>query len=94
MRGTILLNKNLSQLLVIYMYLKAQRDASNGQLVAMVTQQCSLIGDNMTCEIRCYTLLQGAYVNIDEFNSKFHVLCNQLGHQDYPVKRVFNHQST
>ena len=36
---------------------------------------------------------QGTYVNIDEFKSKFCVLCNQLGHQDYPVKRVFNYQS-
>ena len=37
--------------------------------------------------------MQGTYVNIDDFKSKFQVLCNQLGHQDYPVKRVFNHQS-
>ena len=39
------------------------------------------------------TILQGAYLNIDEFKSKFQVLCNKLGHQDYPVKRVFNQQS-
>ena len=33
--------------------------------------------------------LQGAYVNIDEFNSRFHVLNRKFGSQ--PPKRVFNH---
>ena len=41
-----------------------------------------------------HTALQGAYLNIDEFKSKFQVLCNKLCRQDYPVKRVFNQQST
>jgi len=34
-------------------------------------------------------LLQGVYVNIDEFNSKFHVLNGKFG--SGPPKRVFNH---
>ncbi|XP_065882702.1 gamma-butyrobetaine dioxygenase-like isoform X2 [Dysidea avara] len=33
--------------------------------------------------------LEGAYVNIDEFNSRFHVLNRKFGSQ--PPKRVFNH---
>ena len=38
-----------------------------------------------------HCILQGAYINIDEYNSKFHVLNEIFGTGQ--AKRVFNHSS-
>ena len=45
-----------------------------------------------TFDIRCFTILQGIYVNTDDFKSQVRVLASKLS-PNYEVKTVFNQDS-